>query len=86
MLVHDATEILGITCLNMVRIFDTEVILLGGGLTQAGDQLLTGVQESFIRNYWTLDTPHCSIKLARHRHNAGMIGAAYLAHPSYKPQ
>ena len=76
-LIHE----LGIGMVSVVRLFTPEVIVLGGGVSYAGDYLLNGIRRKmaelipwYADSYWD---EH--IKLAVHRNNAGMIGAAALA-------
>ena len=52
--VSETIDILAVTAVNMVRIFDTKHIIFGGGLISAGDSLLHGIRERFKHHYWKL--------------------------------
>jgi len=80
-IVDDTTDILGVTCVNMVRILDTDAVVFGGGMVGAGNFLLEKIKASFCNHYWNLSNPTCDIVLAELGNQAGFVGAAYLAHP-----
>jgi len=67
---------LALACVNICRIFDPEKIVLAGGLTRAGEDLLRPLREHFARLHWTLTEPRTEIALASLGDNAGIIGAA----------
>ncbi len=65
---------------SLIMIFNPQMIVLGGGISQAGPILLDGVQAEIKRIF--AGRPHYftgQIELAHHRNDAGMIGAAVLA-------
>jgi glucokinase len=71
---------LGIGIVTLIMIFNPEMVVIGGGISAAGDMLLEGLRREVSAlfagrpNYFK-----GSIQLARHRNDAGMIGAAVLA-------
>jgi glucokinase len=72
---------LGIGIVTVMRLFIPEVIVLGGGISIAGEYLLDGILKKmgelmpgYPDDYWGE-----RVKLAVHQNNAGMIGAAALA-------
>jgi glucokinase len=75
---------LGIGLVTLIMIFNPEMVVIGGGISAAGDVLLDGVRQEVgvlftgRPNYFK-----GSIQLARHRNDAGMIGAAVLAQTHY---
>lgn len=75
-LIHE----LGIGIITVARLFTPEIIVVGGGISYAGEYLLNGIRRKMVEL-----TGHSSdwweerIQLAVHRNNAGMIGAAALA-------
>lgn len=79
----DACRDIAITCLNVARVFDPEVIVLGGGLTQAGAKLLGPVQGHLKKLWWKVTAPPSAkaplVRLATLGNNAGAIGAAGVA-------
>ena len=65
---------------NIVSIFCPDVIVLGGGLSKAGDILLQGAKDAL--HEIIIRRPEAfrgEIVLAKHGNEAGMIGAAMLA-------
>lgn len=56
---------------NLIMLFDPEVIIISGGLSNEGDGLLNPLKERLA--------PFKSIKLAALRNDAGIIGAASLS-------
>jgi predicted NBD/HSP70 family sugar kinase len=84
-LVDDTCDLLALSAINMVRIFDTKHVIFGGGLIAAGDILIDGIRARFKHHYWSLTSPDSvEVSLAHLGTRAGMIGAAYLAHPAYR--
>jgi glucokinase len=64
---------------SVICLLDPEVIVLGGGISKAGDFLLDALHEN-IPNYLAFpEVPYADIKIATLGANAGFIGAAMLA-------
>ncbi|MDD3393334.1 MAG: ROK family glucokinase [Anaerotignum sp.] len=71
------SRLLGMAIANACYIADPEIVLIGGGVSQAGEFLLTMVQEAYCENIYS----HCRDKkfaLAKLRNDAGIYGAAAL--------
>ena len=69
---------------NLIMAFDPEIIVLGGGLSGAGDFLAAHCQREIQRIFSeTTDPLNCSIRIARHQNNAGILGAALLAQQKF---
>ena len=65
---------------NLIMIFDPQVIVLGGGVSGAGDFLADKCQRELERIFAdTTDPLLCSVRIAKHQNDAGIIGAALLA-------
>lgn len=73
------TQLLGITCLNLDRVLDPQVIVIGGGLAEAGDALFDRVRKAYRDQTWSFAPPALNILPAQLGYDAGMIGAAALA-------
>jgi glucokinase len=58
---------------------DPEMIVLAGGMSQAGSFLLDSVNRHFRENWWKMTPPTAKIALARLGNDAGIIGAAGVA-------
>ena len=65
---------------SLFRIFDPDVIVLGGGVSASGEPFLSYVKDE-IRTFAQEVVEHYDerITLATHRNDAGVIGAAMLA-------
>ena len=75
--VKRASSFLGLGLFNLVQIFDPEVIILGGGVAEAGDWWLEMVKEGYEnRFFWTPTIP--PLVLGRFRGKASVMGAAGL--------
>ncbi len=70
---------LGIGISNVIAVLDPEKIVLGGGMSKAGDFLLDKVKNEVERIRFYKDIPSGEIVFARFGNEAGIIGAAMLA-------
>ncbi|MBR3794476.1 MAG: ROK family protein [Clostridia bacterium] len=65
---------------TLIMVFDPEYIVLGGGLSGAGEFLAERCQRELERIFAdTTDPLYCRVRIARHKNDAGIIGAALLA-------
>jgi glucokinase len=76
-------ERLGIGIANAITMFDPLEVVVGGGVSAAGELLLAPARETA----WKYAVPgagsRCEIRLARHGPRAGVLGAALLAAQEY---
>ncbi|WP_316572028.1 ROK family glucokinase [Neobacillus sp. YIM B06451] len=70
---------LGLALANVANILNPEKIVLGGGVSRAGDILLKKVRDQFTRYAFTRVRETTTIALATLGNDAGVIGAAWLA-------
>jgi len=70
---------LALGCVNMCRICDPDEIVLAGGLTNAGDDLMDPLLKHFNRLHWSMIKPLTKIMIAELGNDAGAIGAAGVA-------
>jgi glucokinase len=75
----EGTYYLAVGCVNICRIFDPDDIVLSGGMTRAGDDLMAPLLAHFRRLHWTLTPPRTRIAIAHLGNDAGAIGAAGVA-------
>ena len=68
---------------NIVAFFDPEIIVLGGGVSHAGDFLLEAVRALLPRLQMFKNLPGPRVELARLGNEAGIIGAALLGKNTY---
>ena len=78
-LVRLVGERLGIGIASLINVFDPEEVVVGGGMSSAGDLLLEPAR-AVARGYVLPGVgEHTTIRLARHGVRAGVYGAALLA-------
>ena len=76
-IVEETADYLGVGCVNACRNFDPEIIVLTGGMTHAGMQLLGKVRAAYAAHHWNISAVDPSrIVLASCGNSAGKIGAA----------
>ena len=63
---------------NLINMYDPEIIALGGGVSKTGQFLLDKVNALLPEMIFFKDMPHARIELARLSNDAGIIGAAML--------
>ena len=69
---------LAVGIINIINMIDPEVIVLGGGVSAAGDFLLNAVREAVKPMVFFKTQPYARIELAQLGNDAGIIGAAML--------
>ena len=74
-----ALNYLGIGVANVVSIFDPEVVIIGGGVTQVGDILFNRVREVVTQRCFKIMADNCDIVPAGLGTDAGVVGAVALA-------
>lgn len=70
-------EYLGLLCSMLAATTDPKTILIGGGISNAGDVLLNAIRKHY-RKYAFSTLKDMPFELARLGNDAGMFGAAYL--------
>lgn len=63
---------------NLINIMDPEVIAIGGGVSKAGDFLLSKIREKSSNHVVFKSIKHANIVLAELGNDAGIVGAAML--------
>lgn len=82
-LLADVGTWLGQGIANLAAALDPDLVVIGGGVSAAGDLLLTPAQRSFSRTLTGRGyRPEATLALAHFRNDAGLIGAADLARHS----
>ncbi|PAV29067.1 glucokinase [Virgibacillus profundi] len=72
------TDILGLVIANMGVSINPSKVLIGGGVSKAGDQLLLAIQQAFGKYAIPRVKEICEIRLAQLGNDAGIIGGAFL--------
>lgn len=69
--------------ISIINAFDPEVIIIGGGVSGAGDFLLKPLIEKVKEHIFYKELDYADIRLAKLGNDAGIIGAAMLATNKY---
>ena len=70
---------LGLACANISNTLNPETVVIGGGVSAAGEFLLKRVQQNFQKFAFPTVRTSTQLKLAQLGNDAGVIGAASLA-------
>lgn len=76
--VEHTADVLGLAIANIAIIINPSKVLIGGGVSKAGDQLISRIEKYFNAYALKRISDACDIKVAELGNDAGMIGAAYL--------
>ena len=76
---HQTGNILGFGLSNVINLFNPEIIIVGGGMSLAGDRLLNTVRETIKNHSLKKSSDACTVVQAKLGDCAGMIGAASYA-------
>lgn len=79
-----AVEYLAVGCVNLCRVLDPDVIVLGGGMAKAGENLLEPLGRHFRRLHWEISPPRTALVLGDLGNDAGVIGAAGAAWENFR--
>lgn len=71
---------LGLTLANLANALNPEKIVIGGGVSKAGDILLHNVEKYFKQYTFSRVRKSTSLTIATLGNDAGVIGAAWLVH------
>ena len=78
-IIDNALNYLGITFANAANIFDPDMIVLGGGVSNAGPIVFEKIAEVMEERCMTPIYNHCKVAKAELGGKAGVLGAAALA-------
>ena len=79
-LLRDLGIALGKTIATLAAVLDPELVLIGGGVSQAGELLLGPMREAYLGSLSARGFhPELKIQVAHFVNDAGVIGAADLA-------
>ncbi|MCQ2437583.1 MAG: ROK family protein [Clostridia bacterium] len=63
---------------TLINVYDPEVIVIGGGVSNTGDFLLNKLRAAYKKFVFCKNMPYATIELATLGNDAGIIGAAML--------
>jgi len=76
---RETGEILGFGLANIINLYNPEMVIIGGGMANAGERLLAPTRESAEAHALKVPFAACSIVTAALGDSAGMFGAAAYA-------
>ena len=76
----ETTAILARTVAVIVNVCEPELVVLGGGVTRAGNYLLDPVREGALRQAMLPAAKACDVTLSSHGDTVGVLGAAAIAY------
>jgi glucokinase len=79
-------ERIGIGIANAINTFDPLEVVLGGGVSRAGELLLEPARDAAFRHVVPGLGTNTTIRIARHGPRAGVLGAALIAAQEYADQ
>lgn len=77
-IVDRSTSVLAKTLANAAILTNPSCIIIGGGVSKAGDALMEPIREAFVKAALPRTTYECEIVPAQLGNDAGVYGAAYL--------
>ncbi|MFC4010379.1 ROK family protein [Nonomuraea purpurea] len=77
-LIRQAGREVGAVMASIVNFFNPSVIVIGGDIAEAGEQVLAGVRETIYSRSLPLATQHLGIRASELGDRAGVIGAAVM--------
>ena len=76
--IEETAEYLAIGIANLVNIFNPEMVVIGGGLSNMREKLLGPVKRQFKKHALSLPAKSVKIVRAKLKNNAGVLGAVAL--------
>ena len=80
----ETCSLLALACINISRIVDPQVIVIGGGMAAAGKFLIDSIEKHRRENWWKMTPLTAKIVLAKLGNDAGVIGAAGVAKQAHE--
>lgn len=77
-IIDHTANVLGFAISNIATVINPSKILIGGGVSQAGESFIRKIETQFKRYALPRVSDICEFKIAELGNDAGMIGAAYL--------
>ncbi|WP_083609796.1 ROK family protein [Paenibacillus sp. P3E] len=81
---HETGVLLGFGLSNVINLLNPEAVIIGGGMSAAGERLLRSVRETVKEHALKLSGSKCSIVQAELGSRAGTLGAAAYAYRRLK--
>src|SRR5690625_4655988 len=76
--IHHTADVLGFAISNIAIVVNPSKILIGGGVSQAGEDFIRQIETQFKKYALPRVSDICEFKIAELGNDAGIIGSAYL--------
>ncbi|MGL5635029.1 MAG: ROK family protein [Sarcina sp.] len=83
-IIDSALNYLGIGIANIITMFDPSMVIIGGGVSNAGDRIFEKVKQVVKRRNFKVMSDNCEIVHAKLGTDAGVLGAVSLALLEYR--
>ncbi|WP_047980092.1 ROK family glucokinase [Ornithinibacillus contaminans] len=77
-IITHTAEVIGLAISNLTMTLNPSKVLVGGGVSKAGDQLLEPIKQAFKKYALPRTFEACEVRIAELGNDAGIIGAASL--------
>ncbi len=77
---NELIAMLGRAVAVLINVLEPDLVVLGGGVTRAGDRLLEPVREQALAQAMPPAAEACDVALTRHGDHVGVLGAAAIAY------
>lgn len=78
-IIQDAAMYLGVGIANLVNLFDVPLVIIGGGVTNAGELFMRPLQDRVAKETGNIQTRQVDMRMASLGDHAGLMGALALA-------
>ncbi|EEY65839.1 glucokinase, putative [Phytophthora infestans T30-4] len=85
-LVEEAADYLGFACVTFCRMLDPEIIVLSGGIAEAGEAYIDKIRRAYTKHTWTKFPNPVRIEKASAGYDSGIIGAVAVCKKQRKGQ
>ncbi|CAI5725939.1 unnamed protein product [Peronospora effusa] len=79
--IHEAADYLGFACVTFCRMLDPEIIVLSGGIAEAGETYIKQIRLAYAKHSWTTFPNPVRIEKAGAGYDSGIIGAVAVCKP-----
>lgn len=83
-IIKQMTDVLGLAIANIAVILNPTKVIIGGGVSKAGELLRQPIEKAFINYALPRVSENCQIEIAQLGNDAGIIGAALLVKQKLK--
>jgi len=84
--INETCEYLGAGIASISNVIDPEVVIIGGGVAEAGDEFIQQIEKSVKQFSIKAITQHLKVVRAQMGNDAGIVGAILLAAENYSSQ